>query len=402
MSTPAARRQIRHPHTQFTGVDGLGPLPSPGPGSTLGNRGGGSGSGGGSSPGQSASRRLSKTRPPANGYFGSKSTPSSPLSSSTGGPGPSRESVDEYNQLLRQANYAANHYDSVYGNSTSASGLVGNGWNSSSSGSGGGLLSSTSTSSKSSGTLGHDHARSKTPDGRSVTSNGGSYHHRPYFDRSRVIAEDPTGQRTASMVAAPPSATPSRPSRNNTANLHDNPFDLSYSTSTTTATHDAGSSNGNSSTNNIANLANLAKRQRRMSLPSGSSGSAAAAAAHDSQFVADPHEMIAPGPSDQSNPYGTLSQSSFSGMRSRSGTQSQKSKKSMLSFMSGASSYALRSLAHRSHRFELSPACGGGGCRAMRLPACPAPTRSSPLVSMNDMLILFLFSSRLPHAHQTS
>lgn len=89
MTTPAIRRQIRHPHTQFTGVDGLGPLPSPGPGSTLGNR---SGNGSGSSPGQSASRRLSKTRP-NNGYFWSKYkciTRSPPPSLLTKGPSRSR------------------------------------------------------------------------------------------------------------------------------------------------------------------------------------------------------------------------------------------------------------------------------------------------------------------------
>lgn len=396
MTTPAAQRQIRHPHTQFAGADGLAPLPSPGPASTL--RIGGSGSG---SPGPSAtaSRRLSKARPPNGYYFASKSAPSSApspsLSPSPSTGGPSRGSVDEYNQLLRQANYAANHYDSVYGGS--GSGSLGNtGWKSSSK-PGGGLSSLSSTSSatsKSSGTLGQTHARarSKTPDGDRITSHGGIPHPHPYFDRSRVGS---AGQRTqytqrtqrtasfaavaavgaaaaaatattttATMVAAPPSATPSRPSRNNTANLHDNPFDLSYSTSTTTT--DAGSG---SSSSNLANRL----RQRRMSLPS---GPAAHAAAHDGQFVADPQDMFAPGPSDhQSNSYGTLSQSSFSGMRSRSGTQSQKSKKSMLSFMSGTSSSAPSAL--RPSRSSLS-------LLASRLPsprhassACPA---SRPLV----------------------
>jgi len=365
MTTPAARRQIRHLHTQFTGVDGLGPLPSPGPGSTLGNSSGGSGS----SPGQTASRRLSKARP-TNNYFGSKYTPSPPLSSSA--KGPSRESVDEYNQLLRQANYAANHYDSVYDNSTS-----GKGWNSSGTGSSsGGGLSSSSTSKSGGGTLGHDHARSKTPDGRKVTSSGGDYPRHPYFDRrrSRVIAED-TATPTTTMVAAPPSATPSRPSRNNTANLHDNPFDLPYSPSTST---DAGT--------------NPAKRQRRMSLPSGS------AAAHDGQFIADPQEMFASGPGDQVNPYGTMSQSSFSGMRSRSGTQSQKSKKSMLSFMSGTSLSALPSLARLS-RFSpslASPCVPGLFCARAFI-----ATRLDYLGNFN-MLIIFLQTSRLPDTHQAS
>ena len=208
------------------------------------------------------------------------------------------------------------------------------------------------------------------------------------------------------MVAAPPSSsTPSRPSRNNTANLHDNlnsssssnqqqqhqyPFDIAYGTSATTTTNDDGSG---------ASGFNPAKRQRRMSLPSGPAG---APHAYDGQFVSD-HQDITP--NEQNSPYGSVTSSSLSGgMRSRSGTQS-KSKKSMLSFMSGASSssssllrplYPLYPLSPLPHR-HLSPCVD-------RLSRAPTPLRPTTpdFRPSSMMLITSLLSSRLPYAHQAS
>jgi hypothetical protein len=173
------------------------------------------------------------------------------------------------------------------------------------------------------------------------------------------------------MVAAPPSSTPSRPSRNNTANLHDN-LNLNLNLY---ESNDGSGGSGSGSSGGI----NPAKRQRRMSLPS----SPSTAAAHDGQFVTDVQD------SEQNNPYGTFTPSSLpGGMRSRSGTQSQKSKKSMLSFMSGASSSPLLSL--HPFSFNFAPFVG---IRCHPLSASvlsPFTPRPAPIVRAVDHLYAFL------------
>jgi len=194
-----------------------------------------------------------------------------------------------------------------------------------------------------------------------------------------VIAEDAKDARdgkdaSTTMVAAPPSSTPSRPSRNNTANLHDNLNPNLYES------NDGSGSGGSGSSGGI----NPAKRQRRMSLPSSPS-----TATHDGQFMSDGQD------SEQNNPYGTINQSSFSvsgGMRSRSGTQSQKSKKSMLSFMSGASSSPLLSL------YPLLPFSFSFAAPSVAIPrhpsslamACPHEPCPAPIAHDVDHLYAFL------------
>lgn len=248
----ARSRSIRHPQNNYTGAERIGasegsyftgldsqpnaPVAMGGPG-----------------------RRLSQ-RPAGPVATGVPMT-SSATRSDSGHGRVSRESVAEFQDLLQQTNFAANHFESAVPAQPPAHVTVSQ--------------------------------RSKTPEARRVRNSL----HKPYPHSSTSISGTTnSASTTRSYFNQPPSSSspytmasspPPRPSRNNTSNLHQ--------------------------TDNA-----LPTRDRRMSLPSSPQNS-------DAQFYSESPQF------SQS----TLSSNSNPPMRSRSGTQSGKNKKGMLSFMSG-------------------------------------------------------------------
>jgi hypothetical protein len=214
-SSAGRSRSIRHPQDTYNGAELLSSSTGPsynGGHQQMGSRGGG---------------------PPQ----------LSPPSSSSN-PVTTRSSVAEFEDLLYQANYAANHYETQPQSQQSQ------------------------TQSPTSQSFGHRQPsqRSKTPDARRV--------------RNSLQKPNPNPNYMAT-------GTPPRPSRNNTQNLND--------------------------------YRNDDQRERRLSLPSANSS--------------NDRDYYQPQLPSDFNQGGTLS--SMPPARSRSGTQSNKNKKGMLSFMSG-------------------------------------------------------------------
>ena len=147
MATSSRSRSIRHPQNAYTGAEPI-------------SNGVGAAMSGGST---SGARRLSSRTPGGGNGAGN-------------GSGPSRESVAEFEDLIKQTNYAANHYETHPPTQSSLE------------------------------------PRSKTPDARRVRNSL----HKPNPNPSAPRQQNgPSG--SMSMQSSPPS----RPSRQNTTNLYD-------------------------------------------------------------------------------------------------------------------------------------------------------------------------------------
>jgi hypothetical protein len=213
---------------------------------------------------------LGNTNGNGNGYIAGNST---------------RESMAEFQDLLYQANYAATHYDEqptspLPTSKSQAAGVT--------------QTQPLRLGQDSSGPL-----RSKTPvDARRVRN---SLHKpNPYASNNNTnLLSQSTGSAAARTMATS-SSPPTRPSRNNTSNLHD-----------------FASGNPNQET-----------RQRRLSLPGSTPD-------NHNYFDGNGNSAF---PGDFVNTMGTNTPPP---LRSRSGTQSVKNKKGMLSFMSGAFHFLL-------------------------------------------------------------
>jgi hypothetical protein len=184
----ARSRSIRHPQNVYTGAELI-----------VGGNGNGSNSGG--------NRRLS-TR--SGGTTGASSTAvNSRSSAATGG---NRESMAEFQDLLYHTNYAATHYDEQPTSPLPVQQhhqqvAIG--------------VSVTQTQPL---RLGHDSSgqfRSKTPvDTRRVRNSLPKPN--PYASYSNPLSQyTPSGPVRSSNTMATSSSPPTRPSRNNTTNLHD-------------------------------------------------------------------------------------------------------------------------------------------------------------------------------------